>query len=155
MEQVVLAIYFIGDLEGESSFERCFFFFPLGQLLTERFSHWIIWREGILIFSTSVACVRVMVNQFVTYSFIVLRPITYGHSYSACLVYPGLFLIGSLNCWLVGMEVFGVILQLLSGGLSLIVLCGLYGGSRTIGFLKGKSGLSLSWASSSYLCLSE
>lgn len=26
MEQVVLAIYFIGDLEGESSFERCFFF---------------------------------------------------------------------------------------------------------------------------------
>lgn len=57
-------------------FESCFFFFfPLGQLLTERFSNWIIWRGGILVFSTSVVCVRVMVNQFVTYSFIVLMPI--------------------------------------------------------------------------------
>ena len=81
-------------------------------------------------------------------------PITYGRSYSACLEYPRLCLIGSLNYWVVGMEAFGVILHLLSGGLSLIVLRGLYGGSRTIGFLKGRSGLSLSWASSSYLCLS-
>ena len=136
MEKVVLAIYFVGDLEGESSFEGHFFFtwtaanrkiLTLDNLKSRNIS---IFNKCCMCKSDGESVCHLLLHCSYAYNLW-----TFIFSLFLCLI-------GSLNCWLVGMEVFGVILQLLSGGLSFIVLCGLYGGSRTIGFLKERSSLS-------------
>ena len=72
---------------------------------------------------TGVACVRMIGNWWITYSFIIPMHITPGHLYLACLVFLGLFLSKWLSCLLVGMEALGDIEQQLFAVLFCSVLC--------------------------------